>query len=244
MLANFVFLYGLFTQVWLRTSAFAMQLAAVTFALLCLRTAIRMGCVTRIYGLRTALGVPVRAIYANILNSAATLEAVRRFAWARLHGRPLKWLKTEHAYPNRAVLLSHKRPLGEILIAHDLLDAPTVAQALMTRPSGVRLGQHLIDQGLLTTEALYGVLSFQQGLPVAHVDPAEVRPAVARSLPEHITRRWRLLPFRIANGALCLATPDIPAPELSATLAEFTALDLRFHLMPPQEFDSLRAALL
>jgi adsorption protein B len=104
MLANAVFVYGLMSQVWLRTSVLAMQLAEVTFALLCLRTAVRMGCVARIYGFRMALGVPVRAVYANVLNSAATVEAVRRFAIARLYGRPLKWLKTEHAYPTRAAL--------------------------------------------------------------------------------------------------------------------------------------------
>jgi hypothetical protein len=212
--------------------------------LLALRTAVRMGCVARIYGLPLALGVPVRAVYANVLNSAATVEAIRRFTWARLHGRPLVWLKTEHAYPSRAVLLSHKRPLGEILIASGSLNSSALDGAIKSCPQGRRLGEHLVNTGRLTVRALYDALSFQQGLPVAHIDPLDVRPNVARALPEHLVRRWRVLPFRVENGALFLASPEAPSAELTTQLTEFTRLDLRFHLLPPHEFDSLSAALL
>ena len=68
-----------------------------------------MSCCARVYGVLFALGVPLRAVCANALNSAATFQALGRFAVARALGRPLKWLKTEHAYPTRAVLLAHKR---------------------------------------------------------------------------------------------------------------------------------------
>jgi hypothetical protein len=203
-----------------------------------------MGCVARIYGIPLALGVPVRAVYANILNSAATIEASRRFAWARLHRRPLRWLKTEHAYPSRAVLLSHKRPLGEILTSGGYLRTAILEEALKTCPTGVRLGEHLIDTGRLTVRALYEALSFQQGLPLASIDAREVRPEIARALPEHLLRRWQVLPFKTSEGALYLASPEVPSVEMTTHLAQFTKLELRFHLLPAQEFHSLTAALL
>jgi len=244
MLANFVFLYGLSTNIWSRAPLSAMRLAEVTFCLLALRTAVRMGCVARIYGPALALGVPIRAVYANILNSAATIEAVRRFTWARLHSQPLRWLKTDHAYPSRCVLLNHKRPLGEILTSSGHLDPDTLATALETCPPGIRLGEHLVNTGRLTMRKLYEALSFQQGIPQATIAIHQVRPTIARSLPEHFVRRNRILPFQVDDGALYLASPEVPTPELTTQLAEFTKLDLRFHLLPPRDFDTLTAALL
>jgi adsorption protein B len=244
MLANFVFLYGLATNIWSRAPIEAMRLAEVTFALLALRTAVRMACVARIYGPLLALGVPIRAVYANILNSAATVEAIRRFGWARLHGRPLKWLKTEHAYPTRSVLLSHKRPLGEILVARGNVSSAVLDLALKSCPPGTRLGEHLVSLGRLAMRDLYEALGFQQGLPVADIKASEVRPQTARSLPEHVMRRWKLLPFRAADGALFVGSPEPPTAELTTLLTQFTKLDLRFHLLPPAEFESLSAALL
>ena len=81
---------------------------------------VRMACCARIYGVVFSLGVPVRAVYANALNSAATFRALRDYAVARALGRPLKWLKTEHAYPTRGTLLAHKRRLGEFWSARDI----------------------------------------------------------------------------------------------------------------------------
>ncbi len=244
MVANFVFLYGLATNIWTRAPLQAMRLAEITFALLALRTAVRMGCVARIYGPALAIGVPIRAVYANVLNSAATVEAIRRFTWARLHGQPLRWLKTDHAYPSRAILLSHKRPLGEILTSGGHLDPATLELALKTCPQGLRLGEHLVNTGRLTIRILYEALSFQQGIPLAHVDPFQVPLGIARSLPEHITQQWRVLPFKAEAGALFLASPEAPKPELIAHLAQFTQLELRFHLLPSRDFDTLAAALL
>jgi bacteriophage N4 adsorption protein B len=244
MLANFVFLYGLATGIWSRAPQSAIQLAQITFGLLALRTAVRMACVARIYGIALALGVPLRAVYANVLNSAATVEAIRRFAWARLHGRPLRWLKTDHVYPSRAFLLSHKRPLGEILTTNAHLDPATLEEALKTCPSGTRLGEHLVNTGKLTMRALYDALSFQQGLPIARIDRFHVRLTTARCLPQHIMLRWRVLPFQAESGVLSIASPEAPCPEMTAELAQFTKLDLRFHLLPPHEFESLTAALL
>ena len=244
VLANLVALYGLATGMWLRVTPFAMQLAEVTFGLLCFRTLVRMSCVARVYGLGMALGVPVRAVYANVLNSAATIEAVRRYSWARLHGRPLKWLKTEHAYPHRDVLLSHKRRLGELLTSRGYIDGPTIERLLASCPPGVKLGTHLVNEGHLEMDVLYEMLSFQQGLPVVRIEQHEVRTAVARSLPEQVIRRWQVLPFRIAEGALFVASPDAPEPGLAKEVAAFTSLELRFHLIPQKEFESLLCALL
>ena len=242
--ANFVFLYGLGTQMWTRMTPSFARVAAVTLGLQLLRIAIRMACTGRIYGWWFALGVPIRVVYSNVLNSAATLRAIATYAQARARREPLKWLKTDHAYPTRAALLEHKRRLGEILVASGFLEAGELAAALETLPEEVRLGEHLVNEGFVTEDDIYEGLSFQQGLPRARIEIDAIDLGIARALPEHAAREWKVLPFQVAEGSLFLAGPEIPDTEINEALKSFTALELRFHLVTPSEFSELADALL
>lgn len=244
LLANGVFVYGAATSLWTRMSPATARLGIVTLALQAFRIAVRMTCCARVYGFRFSFGAPFRAVYANALNSAATFHAIARYVHARALGLPLKWLKTDHAYPSRATLLAHKRKLGEILVGGGYLSPLALEAALKSLPASLRLGEHLIDTGQLTRQTVYEALSVQQGLPVAQVDPAGTPAGAAHALPEKIVRQWKVLPFRIAEGSLFLAGPEIPTPESSRALRSFTALELRYHLITPEEFETLAAALL
>ena len=141
LLANLLFVYGVATAIWNRATPLSVELCWATLSIQCIRIAVRMACVGRVYGVLFALGVPVRAVYANALNAVATFNAVGRYAAARIQGRPLKWLKTEHSYPNRAALLSHKRKLGDILVGFGHLTAPALNSALATQPAGNAAGR-------------------------------------------------------------------------------------------------------
>jgi hypothetical protein len=67
---------------------------------------------------------------------------------------------------------------------------------------------------------------------------------VARALPERVVREWRVLPFKIADGSLLLASPDLPTPAMTAAVRPFTALEIRFHLLAPSDYKQLVDALL
>jgi adsorption protein B len=244
LLANAVFLYGLATSLWTRIGSLASHLAIATASLLVFRTGIRMACVARIYGAVFALGVPVRTVWANALNSAATAQAVARFTTAWALGRPLKWLKTEHSYPSRAALLDQRRKLGDILVDLGYLRPQELQPALAAQPQGLRLGEYLTGAGRLDEDQLYDALSLQQGLPVERIDPRKVSAAVARTLPGHAVRQWRVLPFRVAEGSLFIAGPELPTAAMAAALSNFTPLQLRFHLVTPSRFERLAEALL
>ncbi len=244
LLANLVFVYGLGTAIWRRATPLSVELCWATFSIQCVRIAVRMACVSRVYGIVFALGVPVRAVYANALNAAATFNAVGRYALARARKRPLKWLKTDHTYPNRAALLAHKRRLGEILVASGLVPARALKEALETQPIGSLLGQHLVSIGQLTQDALYQALSFQQGLPRGDFEPAQVPWHIAHALPEHVVRDWGVLPFRVSEGSMFLASANLPSPKMNAALRSFTALEIKFHLVTPAKFENLTASLL
>ena len=101
-LANAVFFYGLATALWRRFTPLDAALTSATFALQMWRMAVRMGCVARVYGALFALGVPMRAVYANALNAAATGAAVARYATREIP-------RTAAAMAEDRTLLSHPR---------------------------------------------------------------------------------------------------------------------------------------
>jgi adsorption protein B len=244
LLANVIFVYGVATAIWHRATPLSVALGWATLSIQCVRLAVRMACVARVYGVLFSLGVPVRAVYANALNAVATCNAVGRYAIARARKRPLKWLKTDHAYPNRAALLAHKRKLGEILIGSGHLKAPALTLALATQPPGVLLGDYLVQSGHVSEDIVYEALSLQQGLPIGRVDSQGVARNVAHALPEHVVREWNVLPFRVGEGNMFIASSRLPSHEMSASLRRFTTLEIKFHLVTPTEFKNLTVSLL
>ncbi len=244
VVGNAIFLYGLATALWTRVTPLGALLTSIALGFQLLRTGVRMGCVARLYGFPFSLGVPIRIFYANLLNAAATFGALSQYFVARLRKHPVRWLKTEHAYPSRAVLLAHKRRLGEILVGSGQITAAALQEAVESRPSGVRLGAQLVRLGYLREDQLYEALSLQQGLPLARLAPADVERKSVRVLPSAVARNWRVLPFRVAEGSLFIAGPDLPSPEMNAALRIFTALEIRFHLVTPSDYNYLTQAML
>lgn len=214
-------------------------LLTMNASLLAARLAVRTTAVARIYGIVFALGVPVRMLWGNWINTAATLSALRlwtRHCWKH---EPLRWLKTEHCYPSREALMPHKRRLGELLVSMGDCTQEEINRALVSRPAGVLLGNYLVELGLLTEERLYQVLGIQQCLPMADIESSDLKARVARSLPHKIMQDWGVLPFRIQDGALDVASPRIPSDEMQLSLQRYTRLNIRFHLVTPTALESL-----
>jgi len=253
LLTNFLFAYGVLTWMFARITGLPWGLAKwtlhpalleATLLIQIIQTGVRMGCVTRLYGPLFALGVPIRTVCSNWINTIATAQAVWRYSRSRLYNEPLVWLKTEHNYPSRSALMEHKRKLGEILVGSSYVSEDDLSQALTRQPAGVRLGQYLMQLGKISEDDLYEALSLQQSLPVGRLEPEEVNRKVARALPRHVVRDWRVLPYRISSGSIFLASPEIPTDELNRVLRGFTRLSVRFQLVTPGNFEELTSALL
>jgi hypothetical protein len=60
-----------------------------------------------------------------------------------------------------------------------------------------------------------------------------------RSLPAAISRRWRVLPYHVSEGALHLAGTDVPTDDMRRDLRRFSSLEIRFRLITPAEFETL-----
>ena len=253
LLVNAIFVYGAATWTYAHATGAAWGLAARathpgllrnTLLLQAIHMTFRAACVGRIYGFVFALGVPVRVVLGNWINTAATLRAEYKYLRARLRHEPLVWSKTEHAYPSRNALLEHKRRLGEVLTGSSYITEYELEEALRTQPAGVRIGEHLVRLGKLTEDELYEALSLQQGLPSGYIESAGVNVDIARSLPLHVSRNCKVLPYKISAGMIFLASPELPTDELNRELRNFTRLTPRYQLVTPSHFEQLTLQLL
>lgn len=253
-LANILFVAGLSTWVaarlhhreWLlaREMGRFAALYRIGLSIQALQTGIRMGCSGAIYGWKFAAGVPVRVLVANTINCIATLRAIAIYVSCKVHRRPLRWVKTEHAYPNRASLMTERKRLRDILVGSLLVTPEQMETALASRPAGRRLGEHLLLLGLITEEDLYTALSVQNNVPMGKPEADAVQVPVTRSLPADVARRWRVLPFRIAGGELYVAGTEVPDERMHRDIRNFSSLEIRFQLVTPTEFSELEEAYL
>jgi bacteriophage N4 adsorption protein B len=254
-LSNVLFVYGVLTwlwssytgipwglahavrNAWLRNALFA------TLGLQAFHMGIRACCSARVYGWRFAMAVPLRVLLGNWINCFATVMAYGRYFSAVLRGRPLVWLKTEHAYPNRAALAENapeKIPrLGEVLVGCQYIDSKDLEWALASKPAGTRLGDYLVAQGKLSESDLYEALSLQQNVPFGKPEPQVISRPVTRSLPAEVAKRWKVLPYKVAAGHLFVAGSELPSDQMHDELRKFSSLEIRFHLVTPTEFEEL-----
>jgi bacteriophage N4 adsorption protein B len=249
-LLNLLFLYGLATwgesqitgRPWI-LGAQDPQLAwlfSATLALAGFQMGVRALCSRRIYGWRFALGTPIRALLGNWLNCAATLSALGQYGAAKVLGRPLVWIKTEHAYPNPAALSTEPpRLLGHILVGSQYCSRADLEQALLAKFPGERLGEYLVRTGKLSEAEVYEALSLQQNLPLGMPAASPVSRSATQAVPAEVSRRWRVLPFHAAAGQLFVAGPELPSDEMTQDLQRLSRMEVRFHLVTPRQFEEL-----
>ncbi len=248
-LTNVFFIYGSLTLVWAisthntwglgHEARWLAPAAAVGLTLQAFHAGVRVWCSSRIYGWGFAMAAPLRVVAGNVINFLATCKAIYGYSAAKLNGRPLRWAKTEHAYPNRAALMTNLRKLGEVLAGGQWISQAQLDDALTSKPPGSRLGEHLLSLGLITEEDLYAALSLQNNLPLGKPEDDAVSVPVTRALPAAVARQWRVLPFRIAAGEIYVAGSELPGEEMQRVLRQFSSLDIRFQLVTPAQYEEL-----
>jgi adsorption protein B len=229
---------------WRHLSPPLHMLFSATLALGSYRILFRMGCVVRIYGAAMAAMAPIRILWSNWINGLATTRAVIHYTIARVRGKTVAWTKTSHQYPTRAVLMPHVLRLGDILVQTRILAREAVEYAEANKSEHQRLGEHLIQTGLVSEHRIYEALGLQQQLPLVGPRPFAIPLKVARSLPIHFIRDWKIVPFAIDEHGMQLCTPETPPPELAVLIRRHTALEIHFHLITASMFEQLAAEVL
>lgn len=104
---------------------------------------------------------------------------------------------------------TRREPLGALLAEAGLLDPNEVDFALeRARSEGKRLGEILIEYGLVDSTDIVRVVAAQRGLPFLDIGGLSVDPAAARLLPGDYARMLRTLPIGFLRGLPVVALAD------------------------------------
>lgn len=174
--------------------------------------------VTVYYGLAQGLLSILRLFWGNLINFMANWRALRQVIQ---HGDPRRvaWDKTTHDFPSVTGQNRALRPLGQILLAHQVITQPQLDEALMNRIPGLRLGGSLLMQGLIDAEQLAAALAEQNGVSMETLDAWEIDPALIDSMPASVALRYAVLPLRRDGKTMTVASETGIDPVSLAALA-------------------------
>ena len=191
----------------------------LNLALLAYRILQRALCVKEVARRRKILLVPFRLIWGNVIDFYCTIHATRRYFHSRITGKPLKWLKTAHEFPNVEQLLRTHRPLGDLLLERRLITPAQLSDALATqRWQGSRripLGEILVAMPAITLEQLDETLALQARSKDRVQEAAE-----AVLAEEPIAARRNESSIRLVLESLAADQPISPAAVIGVRQAE------------------------
>jgi len=99
--------------------------------------------------------------------------------------------------------------LGEILYKAKLVEKQAIVEAIKTaKTSNKRLGQVLVEKGLITEDILTKVLAKQSGLRYVNVDKAPIPPDAKSLVPKDLMKKHNVIPLGDNNGKLRLIIGD------------------------------------
>ena len=120
-------------------------------------------------------------------------------------------------------------PLGTLIFRAGLLPAETIENALEEGvKTGRRLGEILVERGLLQEEDLTRLLAGQKGLPFVSLRAEVIDPEATRLLSEDQARLFSALPIRFEEGLPLVAVADPTNDVLNRNIREALGQDVGF----------------
>lgn len=102
-----------------------------------------------------------------------------------------------------------RRHLGEILYRSGLVKKEALVKAIKkSKADNKRLGETLIDLGLISEEDLSRKIAEQFGLEYIDLDEQEIPQSARNLIPEELMRKHLVLPLQMDNGKLKLIISD------------------------------------
>ena len=132
-------------------------------------------------------------------------------------------------------------PLGALLVREGFLTDADLDAALAQQrlsPSN-RLGEILIERGIVTPSVVARLVAEQYELPFVELDALDVEPAVARRLPEEIARRLSAVPVALHDGAVEVAISDPTTAVYSDELQQALDAPLEFFVAAPNAIEAV-----
>ncbi len=99
--------------------------------------------------------------------------------------------------------------IGDALLEEGLIDEEQLQKSLqIQKKTGKRLGKILVEMGLVGETDMVEALAKQMKIPYVNLSTYLIDPAIARTIPEHIARRYQLIPINKVGNKLTVAMVD------------------------------------
>jgi len=111
----------------------------------------------------------------------------------------------------KAISKFTKKRIGEVLLAENLVTTEELEEALrLQKKQGGRLGQILVNQGIVRAEDLVRILTNQYNVPFVDVKIETIEPTALQLIPEELARKHSLIPINASGDSLTvvMAYPD------------------------------------
>jgi type IV pilus assembly protein PilB len=130
--------------------------------------------------------------------------------------------------------------LGDLFVREGLVRKEDLEAALVAqRGSGLRLGEILVEKGLVTRTQVARVLAEQHELPFIELAESDMEIEAATRLPEDLARRYTALPVSLEpDGSLLVAVADPTNVLHSDELRLALGVPLRFGVAAPDAIDA------
>ncbi|WP_027626695.1 GspE/PulE family protein [Clostridium lundense] len=106
-------------------------------------------------------------------------------------------------------MVKPRKRLGELLIDSGLITEVILKKALdIQKETGEKLGELLVTKGFATNEQIVEAIRKQLGIDYIDLDKVSIRQEVIDIIPEVMARKHELLPIDIINGRLLVVMSD------------------------------------
>jgi len=131
-------------------------------------------------------------------------------------------------------------PLGTLIFRAGLLPAETIENALEEGvKTGRRLGEILIERGLIKEEDLTRLLAGQKGLPFINLREQQINPDAAQLLAEDQARLFTALPIGFEDNAVVVALADPTNDVLTRNVREAVGQEVRLVVAARSELNEM-----
>jgi type IV pilus assembly protein PilB len=129
-----------------------------------------------------------------------------------------------------------RKRLGHMLVEAGLLtEEQAEAAAREAASSGRRLGDYVVEQGIITPDALAMMLSQQLGIPFLDLMRVDIQAEALRLIPASVCRERTLIPVETDGRMLMVSMADPGNMQVIEELRSTTGLDIRPAVGTPDE---------
>ena len=134
--------------------------------------------------------------------------------------------------------MMQKIRIGDKLVQYGYITEEQLQKALsLQRGTGKRVGEILIEQGLITAELLTNVLTEILKVDTIDLSPSNIRLEAVKKIPKNICKRYKVFPYKIDEKKLYLAMEDPQDREAIQDVRRISGMDIVPHIATISEIN-------